>query len=385
MRILYVISRADALGGASVHVRDMACEAERRGHHAVVAIGGSGPVIEVLESAGVRVQRIRHMRRELSPLHDIAALLELRNVVLCLKPDMVSAHASKAGFLGRLASKAAGVASIYTPHCWSFVDGFPRAGMYMRAERLAARWCSRIVAVSEQERQLALRCRVGRADQIVTIHNGMPDVAMPQRSNPEVAPPRLLMVARFEDQKDHATLLAALAGLRDLEWTLDLVGDGPNLPAVRVRSAALGLAERVRFLGYRKDIPEVMGSSQLFLLITNWEGFPRSILEAMRAGLPVVASDVGGNREAVQHQVTGFLVPKGSDTTLRDRLAELISNPGLRMAMGAAGRGFYENNFTFEQMANRTFALYREVLGEVGGSPGNVPGAAAVVGLRDRR
>jgi len=377
LRILYIISRADALGGASVHVRDMAIEALARGHEVSVAVGGEGPVTEALADAAVPYRSLRHLKRELHPWHDTLAVLELRQVIKVLQPDLVSAHASKAGFLGRMAARWAGVPVIYTPHCWSFVDGFPRAGLYRRAEKLAARWADRIVAVAEEERQIALRKGICAGSKITTIHNGMPDVAPGLLASPATSPPRMVMIARFEEQKDHPTLVRALTQLEDLPWSLDLVGDGPTMAGVRKQVAEAGLTTRVNFLGYRTDIPQILAQAQIYLLISNWEGFPRSIIEAMRAGLPVVASDVGGSREAVQEDVTGFTVPKGDAVDLASKLRILLTDPAARARMGSAGRASYENNFTFRRMADRTFRLYEEVIAAASGA--HTPKAAVAV------
>ena len=144
------------------------------------------------------------------------------------------------------------------------------------------------------------------------------------------------MVARFGAQKDHPTLLRALAGLRDLPWQLDLVGEGPLLSQTRTLAASLGLEDRVHFLGQRMDVDRILANAQVGLLITNWEGFPLSILEAMRANLPVVASGVGGVSESVTDGVTGFVVPQGDVEVLRDRLRRLLSDPALRASLGIA-------------------------------------------------
>ena len=103
------------------------------------------------------------------------------------------------------------------------------------------------------------------------------------------------MVARFGAQKDHPTLLRALAGLLDQPWEIDLIGDGEHMAQTQVLAGELGLANRMNFLGQRRDVDELLARAQVSILATNWEGFPLSILEAMRAGLPVVATEVAGN------------------------------------------------------------------------------------------
>ena len=171
------------------------------------------------------------------------------------------------------------------------------------------------------------------------------------------------MVARFEPQKDHACLLRALAGAPG-KWRAVLVGDGPTHPAAEALARELGIADRVSFPGSRDDVPDVLAGAHVFSLASRWEGLPRTILEAMRAGLPVVASDVDGVGEAVADEETGFLVPAGDSAALGRRLGQLFAYPSLRKRMGDAGRRRYEESFTFERMVAETAAVYDAVLAE---------------------
>jgi glycosyltransferase involved in cell wall biosynthesis len=171
------------------------------------------------------------------------------------------------------------------------------------------------------------------------------------------------MVARLARWKDQPTLLHALSGLKDLDWQLECVGDGPLRGQLEELAQSLGLTSRVTFLGFRRDVPERIAEAQVFLLISKWEGFPRSILEAMRAGLPVVASDVGGVQESVVDGTTGFVIPRGDVVRLRECLRKLITSSELRVSMGEAGRARYEEKFTFDRLVERTTKVYESVLG----------------------
>jgi glycosyltransferase involved in cell wall biosynthesis len=190
----------------------------------------------------------------------------------------------------------------------------------------------------------------------------MPDIPLEQRADPSRLPVRLAMIARFEPQKDHVTLLQALAGLKHEAWHLDLIGDGPLLPQARELSRRLGLDERIQFWGQRMDVAARLADSQVALLITKWEGFPRSILEAMRAGLPVIASAVGGVAESVRDGDTGFTVPREDVGALQERLLKLLANPDLRCRMGRRARERYEQEFMLASTVSRTLAVYHEIL-----------------------
>jgi glycosyltransferase involved in cell wall biosynthesis len=279
-----------------------------------------------------------------------------------------------------------GIPALFTAHGWSFTTGVPAlpARLYRWVERLTAGFADRIITVSEYDRQLALRYRVVSPAKLVTVHNGMPDVAPALRARPERCPPRLVMIARFEPQKDHATLLRALAQLKSTPWELDVIGDGPLRAQAAALATELGIGQRVRFLGFRRDIAEQLAQHELFLLISHWEGFPRSILEAMRAGLPVVASDVGGVRESVVQGETGFVVAPQDVGALSARLETLLSDPGLRSRLGAAGRLRYEQHFTFERMFEQTLAVYSALIRRPLRAPRRepVPTDAATVGAQ---
>lgn len=381
MKIAYVVTRADPIGGAQIHVRDLAAAMQARGHSVIVLTSGSGPFLDDLRALGLRTVVLRHLTVPIRPLEDLRALREMRAVLDEFGPDLVAAHSAKAGVIGRMAARLLRVPVVVTTHGWSFTTGVPplKAAVYRWIERLTGPFAAdKTITVSEYDRQLALRARILPAHRVVTVHNGMPDVAPDLRADPSVTPPRLVMVARFGAQKDHPTLLEALGGLRDLPWELDLVGEGPLMERTRDLAGSLGLGDRIHFLGQRMDVDRILARAQASLLITNWEGFPLSILEAMRACLPVVASAVGGVGESVRDGETGYLVPQGAVEPLRERLRRLLGDPDLRVRLGRRGREVYEQQFTLDHTVTNTIAVYREVLRrDLDGTPARAREASA--------
>lgn len=342
-------------------MRDLALRLRDLGHRVTVMTGGTGALPGLPPEAQVSLPALA---RPIHPAGDLRAYLQIRAALKALRPQLLSTHSSKAGWLGRLAARSLGIPVVFTAHGWAFTEGVaqPQRTFYLWAERLVAPLADRIITVSHYDRQLAIRCGVGVPEQLITVHNGMPDVSPSLRARPEVDPPRLVMVARFGAQKDHATLLRALRELRDLPWSLDFIGGGAGREAIERLARFEGLTERVRFLGPRPDVAELLAQAQIFVLASHWEGLPRSILEAMRAGLPVVASDVGGVREAVDHGKTGLLVPRGDVGALRAALEQLLMQPETRRRMGTAGRARYEAHFTFDRMLAETLQVYEAVL-----------------------
>jgi glycosyltransferase involved in cell wall biosynthesis len=360
MRIAYVVTRADSVGGASIHVLEMARSMLSRGHDVVVFVGGGGPVKERLAEAGVPCRSLRFLRRAVHPVYDVRAWFELVKALREFQPDLVSTHTAKAGWVGRAACARLRIPAIYTPHGLPVGDRMSRRAspFYGLAERVAARWGRAIVCVCESERRLALAQRIAPPEQLHVVHNGVRDVPESLRASPAVSPPRVVSVARFEAPKDQATLLAALARLADLDWELELVGDGPDEAAIRALAGRLGIAARVRFLGYQSDVAPMLARAQIFALSSRSEAFPRSVLEAMRAGLPVVASDVGGVSEAVESGITGAVVPRSDAQSLAEALRRLVLDPATRQQEGAAARARYESHFRLECMIEKTAALY---------------------------
>jgi len=280
-----------------------------------------------------------------------------------MHPDIVSTHTAKTGWIGRAAAARLGLPAIYTPHGLTVGNRLsPILGpLFTIAERIASRWTRQMICVCEYERRLAIEKKLIPMNRITVIHNGIRDIPAEQLADPGKDPVRICCVARFQAPKDHATLIRALGKLPSQSWALDLVGDGPLEPEIRRLAATLGLSERVHFLGYQQDPAAVLSRAQLFVLSSRSEAFPRSILEAMRAGLPVVASDVGGVSEAVIHDSTGLLVPPGNPLALSAAIGNLIGNPARRQEFGIAARRSFEADFRLERMVRQTAAVYATV------------------------
>ncbi len=363
VRLLYLITRAEH-GGGQVHLLDL-LRGFRDRYDLALGIGEEGYLAGAARDLGLPVFVLPHLVHPIRPLEDARAVRDVYALIRRLRPALVHAHTSKAGLIGRVAARAAGVPAVFTAHTWAFAEGISRQrqAVGVAGEWLASGISERIINVSEANRRLALRYHVAPASKLVVVHNGVPDV--PDRAQPGgTDEPRIVMVARFSTQKDHALLLHALSDI-DRPFHLLLVGDGPLRGAVEREARRLGLTERVEFLGARDDIAAILATASIFVLASRWEGFPLSILEAMRAGLPVVASSVGGVEEAVDDGVTGWLVPVSDRAALRRRLVPLIEQPEPRIRMGEAGRQRYAREFTLEQMLFRTGAVYAEALGHI--------------------
>lgn len=362
MHICYLITRAE-MGGSQTHVLNL-LHGFRDRFQITLATGEEGFLTEEARKLGIRTYVLSNLVQPLRPAQDFAALIQVVALLRNIKPDLVHCHTSKAGVIGRIAARIAGVPAVFTAHTWSFADGTsPLWKLVGRpSERLAARCSEKIIAVSDSNRALAVQQRVVPPGKVVTVHNGINDTWFRARPD-EREVPRIVMVARFAPQKNQMQLVEAAASL-EIPFLLTFVGDGPTRPAAEAAAHQAGLGDRVEFLGIRKDSALILAESSVFALATNWEGFPITILEAMRAGLPVIATDVDGVREAVVDGETGFLVPRNDYGTLRERLIFLLTHAEARLRMGCCGRKRYEAQFTVSAMLQKIESVYFDSLPE---------------------
>ncbi|PAQ16066.1 hypothetical protein CD798_03235 [Bacillaceae bacterium SAOS 7] len=364
MKIVQLITRMDELGGAQVHVRDLSLSLSAAGHEVFILSGSSQPVFEEFATANISYLPIKHLVRNINLLKDIKACIEVRTALKRIQPDLIATHSSKAGIIGRIAGWTLGIPTVFTAHGWAFTDGVSQRKklVYIFLERLAANISAGIITVSHYDRHLAKKYKVASPEKVTTIHNGVP--ATKKEANPAIEPLRLVMVARFAEPKDQLSVITALSKLSERSWLMDFVGDGPLMEQARKYVSELGLTNRIRFLGNQRDIETILANSQIFVLVSNWEGLPLSILEAMRSGLPIIATDVGGVKETIKHGENGWLIQKGDQLELIGRLQQLIQSPELREEMGRSSKERYHKYFTFGEMMENTVSFYEKASAE---------------------
>ena len=252
---------------------------------------------------------------------------------------------------------------MFTPHGWSFWSAGGATGrLYASLERLAAHWCRTIITLSADERDAGLAARVGSRDGYVVIPNGI-DLERFARA-PEPVAGRVLVVGRFAPPKRHDLVLRAFADVHERFPGSELwfVGDGDDRPAAEQLAAELGVQGATRFLGVREDVPELLAQAACVVLASDYEGCPLSVIEAMAAGVPVVATSVGGVPEVVRDGVTGILAEPGRPEGLARGLAELLGDEARAVELGRAGRELARERFSREQMAAATAEVYERVV-----------------------
>lgn len=371
MKVLIGMTRSDtALSGSFRHICQLGERLQVAGVEVVYVLGGAGVAQTRLEAQGQRVIRLPTLERELRPLRDLRVLGQLLGVVWRERPDLCSWHTAKIGALGRIVSLLLGRRSYYIPH------GVPFAATpenchhrsYARLERWLAWLPTNIIGVCEYDRKQFLRIGVSPR-RLKVIHNGMPPRVAVDRV-PEArasgAPLQLITAARFEAQKDYDTLAQAcsLLNARGCRLRLDIYGEGPDETRVRLLFAGLTSVE-VRFRAVVDDFAARLEQADAFVLSSHWEGLPRSIIEAMSCGRPVVATDVGGCDELVRHGDSGWLVAHRDAGALAAALQQYLDHPDLLQQHGRAALARFQRSYTLDSMLDK---YLREYLGSE--SPG---------------
>lgn len=386
--VLQVITRL-IRGGAQTLVLDIASHLVRRGWPCEIATGpetgAEGSLHEEARARGLKVHILPDLIRREHPWHDVRAVLALYRLIRCGRFRVVHTHTSKAGFVGRLAARIAGVpAIVHSSHGHIFESGAKIPGVsgrrvmmsvFYRLERVGSLLGHRLLTLTDRERYDLLKLKIARAERTVSFPNAI-DVLRFVEAQGRAAgvrqslgiPPEAFVcgiVGRLAGEKGHATLLRAFARLlagRPGSVCL-VVGDGPERSALSALCAELGLGESVRFLGIREDIAGLLGAMDVFVLASTYEGFGLVILEAMAARKAVVATRVGGVPELVTDGATGLLVPPDDPVAMAAAIESLAADPERRGALAAAGHAYVVAHHDLSVMIDRMERTYGELLG----------------------
>ena len=380
--MLRVIDRLN-VGGPALHVTYLTRGLAPRGYETTLVAGdiarGEESMAFVAAEAGVDVVTFSGLSRELSPLRDVAATLRLAALIRRLRPQIVHTHKAKAGAVGRMAAVLAGGRRplvVHTFHGHVLRGYFGHAGslLFRAIEAALSRVSDVLVAVSPQVRDELVRLGVAPAEKFAVVRLGIelePRVRARQdraeiRRRIGVSPDRFVVgwFGRMTAVKRCEELVDALAGLRErgVDALLLLVGDGVDRERVEERAHELGVAESCLFLGYQDDVARWYAACDAFALTSANEGTPVVIIEALAAGIPVVATRVGGVADVVADGVDGFLVDAGDTAAISERLEQLARDETLRHRMGTAGRARTLARYAVERLVDDVDVLYRSLL-----------------------
>lgn len=337
-----------------------------------------------LREAGLRSLELSCLTRPIRPWRDLLAYWQLVRLFRRERPALVHTHTSKAGVLGRLAAWTAGIPRVvHTPHGHVFYGHFGpvTSALFLWIERRLAARTSHMIALTEGEREEHLARGVGRPDRFTVAPSGI-DLdrfrqargAPGERASRRRAlgcPPEAVVIGSvgwLTPVKGHRFLIEALARLKPRfpQLHLVIVGSGGLRDDYLALAASLGIAESLHLLGARGDVTDCLAGMDLFVLPSLNEGMGRALIEAMAAGLPVVASRVGGIRSLVEDRRNGLLVPPGDAAALASALAELVTRPDWAEELGAAAARRIGESFGTAAMVKTIESVYDRVLAEGG-------------------
>jgi glycosyltransferase involved in cell wall biosynthesis len=369
MRVLF-LSTSMGMGGADSQLLSAAGELRRRGHDVmIVSLTRLGPMGLEARSAGILTESLE-MRRGLP---DPRGLLRLASLVRRWRPDVVHSHMVHANLMARVLRLVAPVpALVSTIH-----NVYEGGRMRMAAYRLTNRLVDHMTIVSQAAFDRFTGEKIVPAAMLRVVPNGVDTTrfrGLPPGTRGAVRRSLgledqlvWLAVGRFEVAKDYPNMLRAFAALQKLEPLAVLVLVGRGSLQAETEALARELGADVRFAGVRSDVPEVMCAADAYVMSSAWEGMPMVLLEAAAAGLPIVATKVGGNHEVVLHEESGFLVPPSDHRVLAAAMLRLSRMPEPeRRRMGERGREHIREHYDLARVAERWEGLYREVLARKG-------------------
>lgn len=341
------------------------------------ACAPGGPLIDEVVNQGIKFHPVRNFVQRISIWNDLMALWELICLMRQEKYDIVHTHNSKAGFIGRLAARIAGVPIIvHTIHGFAFheFEKPPRQILFILLEKFAARFADKLITVSEPLKQWGLRLGIGRKEQYITIYDGIEinkfilDINIGQKRQEfgiRAADFVVGVVSKLWEGKGHKCILQAaksvIAKVPDVK--IMFVGEGYLREELEALTRQLGLSDYVIFSGFRTDIPEITAIFDIAILASFFEGLGRVLLEAMVLGKPVIATRVGGIVDVVDDGETGILVPPNDSVALAKALIRLLLDDDLRKRMGEAGRAKIDAKFSAKTMVEQIRQVYEELIG----------------------
>lgn len=371
IKILHVVR--PAAGGMKNHLINLVRYTDKSRFSVAVACPPNTELWEELYALGVEMVPIT-LVGELSPTKDYAVVHTLVKYLHQSKTTILHAHSSKGALVGRIAAAIARTPIVvFTAHNSIFYEEWPewKKRLFATVEKFLARFTDKIITVSDALKQEVLEREGLSAKLLTTIYNGIEiekfvpetDIKLTRRSLniPELGPV-IGTIARLAPQKGVSYFLKAASLLKEYQVNFLVVGDGPLREELEKEVNELGLKNRVIFAGQRENIPEILAMLDIFALSSVTEGLPLTILEAMAAGKPVVATRVGGIPEAILEGKTGLVVAPKDPEALAVALASLLGERDRISRMGANGLKLVREKFTVESMVQRTIELYNQLL-----------------------
>lgn len=364
MRLAYLLTRGDEIGGAQSHVFNLANFFAEKGNEVLIIYGGSIDILSKFVEGG-RVQTIwlKNFRNESWIIQDFYNVFKVHSILSSFAPDIVHLHSTKAGLLFRLLSLANRYPIVYTVHGWGFSNNFKRWRSFIIQvlERFLNMLIDHYILVSKFDLEAGKSKRIIDNSNSTLIYNGVSRGHNNRREYTENATIlKVIMVARFDDQKDHETLFKAI---KDLDFcVLLLVGDGPRRSEFEKIYRNGNFKCLIKFLGRQFNVREFLREADIFCLISNYEGFPISTIEAMSEGLPVIVTNVGGAAEVINHGYCGYAIERGDSKSLERVFKEVHHDRKKLRLLGENAIRVFNNYFDETGMYKSLFSVYQNLL-----------------------
>ena len=375
MRIKVLLIAETVMDGVGKHVDDIIDFIDKERFELVVAHGSERmdhrfKAMQMKWASKIRFVEIPTLAREINYKRDYKAYRAIRKLIRDVKPDVVHCHSSKAGVVGRLAAKISRVKRVYyTPHAYAMQNPGNQTSkylLYLNIERFLSKFATTYtINVSRGERQFAIEHKIGRPDQFKVIYNalGPKKNNHPSKVTFEYLPEKTFVVgciARLFEQKNPTEFLeiAKEISKRREDVHFIWVGSGELLEESKVWCKEQGIENRVHFVGHQVNIWAYLEKFDVFLSTALYEGLPYTLLESMQAECPVLATNVIGNNEAVEHGYNGYLYPQGDIVDACTKLEIMLDNPTIIEKMKVASQVRFNNNFTIGEMIRKIEMLY---------------------------
>ena len=328
-----------------------------------------GPFTQKLREISVPVQTVNSLQREISVSKDLASLWELLTFFRKMNFDAIHTHSSKTGFIGRIAAKLTGCrAIIHTVHGFSFPAAKSRKAwcFYFLMEWIAKFCTHKLIVMNEADREFAINKLGYKDNKVEFLANGVDLMVFSTAHKEKISEQsklKVVMVGRLWEQKDPKTLLDAAISIlkKDRRFQFDFIGDGEYLENLQSQVNQQGLTDSIRFLGWQSDVPNLLPTYHLFVLPSKWEGMPLAILEAFACGLPVIATNIPGNRDLVADGTDGFLFEIGDATALEECLLRYRADAELLHCHGQSAREKVETKYDIKTRHTAISKIYRSM------------------------
>lgn len=365
MKILYCITKSE-IGGAQIHLLSL-LKSFRSKYDISLLTGDYGFLEENTKKLDIPVHIINNLSKPISLINDFSIFLNCYKHIQKIQPDIIHTHTAKISLIIRISAFIQRIPVLYTVHGWPFLRGttLERKIISIPIEFFAKFITKKIITVSIFDQDLAKKYLFYTSKKVHYIPNGIEDITPKQKILKSSNKVQLITIARMSPQKDYSTLLKSLVYVLNKKprvvIELVIIGNGVNENQIKDLVKNLKLENNITFLGNITNVKKHLDQSNIFILSSNWEGLPISIIEAMRSELPIIATNVGGISEMIPKEENGFLIEHQNYKQMGEAIYCLANNQEQRVQMGKKSRELFLKNFEKSKMLNKTNLIYQDL------------------------